>query len=154
MTHFNLKLTGRIIFSLPFIFFGLYRFWNMEFFVNLSPDWLPLPKLWISLVGIGLVAASISIIIGKYTYLASLMLAGMIFILASTVHVPNTIANWQDPVMRSISMALAMKDYTMVGGAIIIAGIFQPKRKPIFLPNFKRIFLNDNETFKEQEISI
>lgn len=154
MTSTRLNLLGRIIFSLPFIFFGLYRFWNMDFFINLSPDWLPLPELWTSLVGFGLIAASFSIIFNKYAHLASLMLAAMIVVLASSVHVPNTISNWNDPALRSISMALAMKDFTMAGGALIIASMTKPQKITNVRKTFSNYFLNDrNEPFSEERIS-
>lgn len=154
MASKRLNLLGRIIFSLPFIFFGMYRFWNMDFFIGLSPDWVPVPQLWISLVGFGLVAASVSIIINKHAHLASLMLAGMIFLLACSVHVPNTILNWNDPTMRSISMALAMKDFTMVGGSIIIASITNPQKVVGVQKTFSNYFFKpENEVSIEDRIS-
>lgn len=146
MTSKRLNLLGRIVFSLPFIFFGIYRFWNMDFFIGLSPHWVPYPELWISLVGFGLVAASVSIILNQYAHLASLMLAGMIFLLACSVHVPNTISNWSDPSVRSISMALAMKDFTMVGGSIIIAGMTKPQKITSVQKTFSNYFFKpENE---------
>lgn len=124
----TLKTTGRILYAVPFILFGLYRFMSMDFFIELSPDWLPAPGLWISMVGFGLVAAGISFIAGRWVYLSGLMLAGMIIILACCVHVPNTINNWNDPTMRSISMAMTVKDFVAAGGALFIAASFRADR--------------------------
>lgn len=126
MNRDKLNKIGRLTFAFPFLIFGIYRFFNLDFFIALVPDIMPAPIFWVALVGLALICASISIIIDKYSFLASVLLAFMILIFAFSIHLPNTIINWDNEGQRSISMAMMIKDIALAGGAFIYASRFFP----------------------------
>ena len=70
--------------------------------------------------GIGLLAAALSVIIGKYDKLACTLLALMLLIFALTIHLPNLL-NADDPAIQAASMGNFLKDIGLTGGALMAA---------------------------------
>lgn len=117
----NLTTIGRILFALPFGVFGLNHFLMIDFFTEQFSFFIPGTGFSILLTGAGLILASISIIIKKYIKLACLLLALMLFIFIAAIHIPKLF----DEGTRVMAMFALLKDTALMGGALMIAGIYQ-----------------------------
>ena len=114
-------LTGsvaRIIFGLPFAVFGILHFVNASGMAGMVP--IPGGVFWVYLTGIALIAASISILIEKYTRLACILLGVMLLIFVLSMHLPAVIGGEMQP-----SMSNLLKDLALAGGAWILAGNYE-----------------------------
>ena len=117
----NLTAIGRILFALPFAVFGLNHFIMVDFFTGMLSSFIPGTSFTIVLTGIALIAASISIIIKKYIRLSCILLAILLFIFITSIHIPRLF----DDATRMISLFALLKDTALMGGALMIAGIYQ-----------------------------
>jgi len=117
----NLTTVGRILFALPFAVFGLNHFIMVDFFTEKFSFFIPGTSFSILLTGAGLILASISIIFKKYIKLACLLLALMLFIFIAAIHIPKLF----NEATRVVSMFALLKDTALMGGALMIAGIYQ-----------------------------
>ena len=117
----NLTTIGRILFALPFAIFGLNHFIMVDFFTGMLNSFIPGTSFTIILTGIALIAASISIIFKKYIKLSCILLAIMLFIFIVTIHIPQLF----DPEKKLFAFVQLLKDVTIMGGALMIAGIYQ-----------------------------
>lgn len=117
----NLTTIGRILFALPFAVFGLNHFIMIDFFTGMLNSFIPGTSFTIILTGIALITASISIIFKKYIKLSCLLLAIMLFIFIVTIHIPQLF----DPTKKLLAMMSLLKDVSIMGGAIMIAGIYE-----------------------------
>ncbi|MDP8205087.1 MAG: hypothetical protein P9L92_00345 [Candidatus Electryonea clarkiae] len=116
-------LTGtaaRIIYSVPLGIFGIMHFMAGHEMTGMVPAFMPGKIFWVYLTGIALIAATISIITKKHIKLASLLLALMLMIFVLTMHVPGLM----NPDMMQMAMVSLLKDISLIGGALIIAGLF------------------------------
>lgn len=114
-------LTGsvaRIIFGLPFAVFGILHFINASAMAGMVP--IPGGVFWVYLTGIALLAASISILIEKYTRLACILLGIMLLIFVLSIHLPAVIGGEMQP-----SMSNLLKDLALAGGAWTLAGNYE-----------------------------
>lgn len=114
---------GRIIFAIPFLVFGFNHFFNWEELAGLYVSYIPIGVYSMLLTGAGLIAAGISIIFKKYVKLSCLLLAFMLLIFIVFLHIPN-IVNHNNVTM---SMTHLFKDLGLLGGALMIAGLFPDK---------------------------
>ncbi|NOQ27061.1 MAG: DoxX family protein [Bacteroidales bacterium] len=117
----NLTTIGRILFALPFAVFGLNHFLMVDFFTGMLNSFIPGTSFTIILTGIALIAASISIIFKKYIKLSCILLAFLLFIFIVTIHIPQLF----DPEKKLLAFMSLLKDVTIMGGALMIAGIYQ-----------------------------
>jgi len=117
----NLTTVGRILFALPFAVFGLNHFFMVDFFTGMLNSFIPGTSFTIILTGIALIAASVSIIIKKYIKLSCVLLAILLFIFITTIHIPKLF----DEATRMSSMVALLKDTSLMGGALMIAGIYR-----------------------------
>lgn len=117
----HLTTIGRILFALPFGIMGLNHFFMVDFFTGMLTSFIPGASFTILLTGAALIAASISIIIKKYIKISCLLLALMLFIFIVSIHIPGLFkdaGNLQ-------SMVALLKDTGLMGGALMIAGIYR-----------------------------
>lgn len=120
----NLISTGRILYAVPFLIFGLLNLLNGSKMTSTVPGWLPVPVFWIYFVGICFIAAAVSILIRKYARLACLLLALLLLVLILSVHIPNLFSEQ----MVQAGMQGILKDTSLLGAALFLAGIFgQPE---------------------------
>lgn len=119
----SITTIGRILFAVPFAIFGINHFLMTDYYVGMLTSFVPRGAYTIILVGILLVAASISIISKKYVKLSTLMLAGLLFIFIVTIHIPHL---FQDSDKTTTIIAL-LKDISLMGGSLMIAGIYSEK---------------------------
>ena len=117
----NLTTIGRILFALPFGIFGLNHFLMVDFFTGMLTSFIPGTSFTIILTGIALIAASISIIIKKYIKLSCILLAALLLIFILTIHIPQLF----DPAKKMLALVALLKDTALMGGALMIAGIYQ-----------------------------
>lgn len=117
----NLTTVGRILFALPFAVFGLNHFIMVDFFTGMLNSFIPGTSFTIVLTGIALIAASISIMFKKYIKLSCLLLALLLFIFIVAIHIPQLF----EDATRMIAMFALLKDMALMGGALMIAGIYQ-----------------------------
>lgn len=78
MKSFN--TIGRILYALPFIFFGITHFIKVDWFDATFTSFIPLGPFTIMLTGVLLIAAGISIITKKYIKLSTTLLAILLLI--------------------------------------------------------------------------
>lgn len=117
----NLTTIGRVLFALPFAIFGLTHFIMIDFLTDQFSFFIPGTSFSILLTGAGLIAASISIIIKKYIKLSCLLLAFMLFVFIAAIHIPQLF----DPAKKLLAFVALLKDVALMGGALMIAGIYQ-----------------------------
>ena len=106
---------ARYLYAIPFGIFGVIHFINGSQMAGYVPSFIPGGVFWVYLVGVALIAACVSIIIGKYTKLACLLLALLLIIFVLTIHIPGV---FQD---MDANMSNLLKDAALAGGALILA---------------------------------
>jgi putative oxidoreductase len=118
----NLKNVGRIIFAVPFAMFGMMHIMMASNMTGMVPSWVPGGVFWVYVTGMALVAAAISIIAKKQIYLASVLLAVLLGVFVMTIHLPAVLGGDQ------MAMGGMLKDISLAGGALLIAGLFKEKK--------------------------
>lgn len=124
----SITTIGRILFAIPFAIFGINHFLMTDYYVGMLTSFVPRGAYTIILVGILLVAASISIISKKYVKFSTIMLAVLLFIFIVTIHIPHL---FEDSDKTTTIIAL-LKDISLMGGSLMIAGIYSeedPEKK-------------------------
>ena len=111
---------GRILFAIPFALFGINHFLMMDYYLGMLTSFIPLGAYTIILTGIMLIATSISIIMKKFVTLSTIGLAVLLFIFIVTIHIPH-LFNEAD---RTTTIIALLKDISLLGGSLIIAGIY------------------------------
>jgi uncharacterized membrane protein len=103
------------LFSLPFIILGAMHFVNGPAMVGLVPSYVPFGIFWVYATGLALVAAGISINIGKKDGLAMKLLAVLLIVFACTVFLPMILAGNQ------MMMPSFLKDLGLAGAALFFS---------------------------------
>jgi uncharacterized membrane protein len=109
---------GRIVFSIPFIAFGLMHFAFGSNMGGLVPSWLPGGVLWVYVTGAALVAGAAAIAANRLVAPAGYGIAALMAAFVLTVHVPGL----GDPATQQMAMAGALKDLGLLGAALFISG--------------------------------
>ena len=110
---------GRWFFAMPFALFGLLHYMNADTMAEISvPAYMPAKTLWVYLTGTGLIAAAVSMIIGKYDKLAATLLAFFLIIMVLLLHIPAAMSGGAG---AQGSMASLLKDISLAGGAMMYA---------------------------------
>ena len=79
------------------------------------PNYMPAPLVWVVVGGIALVAASLSMVLGKYDKLAATLLGIYLLIMVFLVHLPGAMGG-------SVSARfLLFKDLALAGAALMYA---------------------------------
>lgn len=111
---------GRILFAVPFAIFGINHFLMTDYYVGMLTSFVPRGAYTIVIVGILLIAASLSILSKKYVKFSTLMLAFLLFVFIITIHIPHLI-NDSD---KTVTIITLLKDISLMGGCLMIAGIY------------------------------
>ncbi len=110
---------GRWIYPLPFAVFGLMHFMSAQVMADyVVPSYMPVKIVWVFLSGAGLIAAAVSMYIGKYDKLATTLLAIFLLLLVLMVHLPGAMAGGEGA-QNATSMLL--KDLGLAGAAMLYA---------------------------------
>ena len=110
---------GRWIFPIPFLAFGLMHFANAQVMADyVVPAYMPAKAVWVYLSGAGLVAAAVSIYIGKYDKLATVLLSVVLLLFALMVHLPGVLAGGD---AATSAMPGLLKDLGLAGASMLYA---------------------------------
>jgi uncharacterized membrane protein YphA (DoxX/SURF4 family) len=121
----NLTAIGRILFAIPFALFGINHFLMLNYYLGMLTSFVPLGAYTIILTGIMLIAVSISIITKILVKFSTLMLAFLLFIFIITIHIPHLITE----VDKTITIIALLKDISLMGGSLMISGIYAEEEK-------------------------
>jgi putative oxidoreductase len=116
----KIATAGRILFAIPFAIFGINHFLMMDYYLGMLTSFIPLGAYTIILTGIMLIAASISIISRKFVRFSTIMLAILLFMFIVTIHIPHLFIEAD----RSVTLIALLKDISLMGGSLMIAGIY------------------------------
>jgi len=117
---------GRILYAIPFALFGINHFLMTDYYLGMLTSFIPLGAYTIILTGIMLIVASISIITKKFVKISTIMLAILLFLFIVTIHIPNL---FQDT-NRTVTIIALLKDISLMGGSLMIAGIYSEEEEP------------------------
>ena len=110
---------GRWLFPLPFAIFGLFHFMSADAMAEMVvPTYMPAKVIWVYLSGAGLIAAAVSMLIGKYDKLATVLLAVFLLLLVVMVHLPGAMSGGAG---SQASMSMLLKDLSLAGAAMMYA---------------------------------
>jgi putative oxidoreductase len=126
----NYSAIGRILYALPFIFFGITHFIKVDWYDATYTSLIPLGPYTIMLTGVLLIAAGISIITKKYISLAALLLSALLLIFILTIHLPHLIQE-TDEMHFMMSLMLMVKDIALMGGSLMIAGMYSNQNETV-----------------------
>lgn len=114
-----LGLVGRILYSVPFVLFGLGHLMNAGQMAGMVPAYIPGGVVWVYVTGAAMILAAVAIITGIQARLACFGLVLMLFIFILTIHLPGMM----NPQMKMMAMMGLFKDTGLMGGALVIASI-------------------------------
>jgi uncharacterized membrane protein YphA (DoxX/SURF4 family) len=123
----NLVFIGRVLFAIPFAIFGINHFLMTDYYVGQLTSFVPRGAYTILLVGVLMIAASISIIVKKFVKFSTLLLALLLFVFIITIHLPHL---FEDADKTATIIGL-LKDISLMGGSLMIAGIYSENDKPV-----------------------
>jgi len=121
--------SGRFLLALPMLIFPILHFIYPSFVASIIPPWIPWHFFWTYFTALTILAAGIAIVIGKYEYVAALLLGTEIFLFVALIHVFLLFHKagdaWAERPMfgeypsRVIN---AFKDFGLFGAVFIFAG--------------------------------
>ena len=121
----TLTTIGRILYALPFAVFGINHFIMKSFYLGELTDFIPFGGYMILLTGFLLIATSISILTKRFIKQSTLVLAGMLLLFIVTIHIPQLF----DEDKKMIAMIALLKDISLMGGSLMIAGMSEEVKK-------------------------
>ena len=123
----NLTTIGRILYALPFLVFGVNHFIMMDYYMGMLTSFIPKTAYVMVLTGLLMILTSISIITGKFVKISTLLLAGLLLLFILTIHIPHLIQGTNN----TVTMLALLKDISLMGGSLLIAGMFIEKEKAL-----------------------
>lgn len=102
---------GKYLYIIPFAAFGLFHFMNTEMLASFAPGGAPM----VYVTGVALLAATISMLIGKFDKLAATLLGVMLLLFVFILHLPGAMDGDQN------STTQLLKDTMLSGAAFIYA---------------------------------
>ncbi|MEI7662328.1 MAG: DoxX family protein [Bacteroidota bacterium] len=117
----HLSTLGRILFALPFGVLGLNHFFMYNYYVGMVSSFIPGGGFTVIITGVALIAACVAIILKQFIRIACLLLALLLLIFICTIHIPGLF----EPVNANMAMIELLKDSALMGGALMIAGIYK-----------------------------
>jgi putative oxidoreductase len=112
----TLTKIGPYLIAIPAAIFGILHFMGADGMAGMVP--IPGGAIWVYITGLALIAAAVSVIIGKKTRMAATLLAVLLLIFVLTIHLPGVIAGGDGGQMSLMSM---LKDLMIAGGALVYA---------------------------------
>ncbi len=111
-------VSGRWLFAITLIVFGVQHYQYATFISGLVPSWIPWPLFWVYAVMVGFFATAISLMFNKLIHLSATVLAFMFFLWIWTLHIPRVIGDSRsEPEWTSLFI-----DIAMCGISLLIAG--------------------------------
>jgi uncharacterized membrane protein len=84
-----LHILARLMFAVPMGYFGIHDVLDAKSNTDIVPSYFPFPIIWVYIVGLSLIAASIGIIIHQFAKWAYAGLSLLLFIITMTVWYPK-----------------------------------------------------------------
>lgn len=109
---------GKYVYATSLIVFGIGHLTNASAMAGMVP--VPAGELWVYITGIALLAAAVSIIVGKYDKLGAALLGVLLFTFALSIHLPGVI-NATDAVSKQGFLSGFLKDIALAGAAWMYA---------------------------------
>lgn len=109
---------GKYFYALPMAIFGLLHFGNATKMASMAPFG---GEIMVYITGVALLAAAVSIFIGKMDKLAAVLLALMLIIFVLAIHLPGVMSG--DEAKMAASMPNLLKDVGLAGGALMYASM-------------------------------
>ena len=78
---------GRYLLIIPPLVYGVFHFMNAKGMAEMVP--IPGGAIWVYITGAAMIAAAISMVIGKFDKLASALLGLLLIIYALSIHLPG-----------------------------------------------------------------
>ncbi len=119
----TLTTIGRILYALPFAVFGINHFVMKDFYMGELTSFIPFGGYMILLTGVILILTSVSIMTKKYIQVSTLTLAALLLLFIATIHIPQLF----DADKKMIAMIALLKDMSLMGGSLMIAGMSKDK---------------------------
>ena len=113
----KLVAVGRVLFAAPLAAFGAEHLALGRVIIGAVPVWMPVRLLWVYFVGIALIAAALSLVLGIRVRLTATLLAIMFFLFVVMIHVPNAVRG-HDRIVWNV----ALRDLSFGAGALALAG--------------------------------
>lgn len=104
---------GKYLFAIPMLMFGIGHMGNANAMSGMVP--IPGGAFWVYLTGAALIAAAVSIAIGKMDKLATALLGLMLIIFALSIHLPGMMGS--EGMEQQAYMGNLMKDLSLGGAA-------------------------------------
>jgi putative oxidoreductase len=102
---------GKYLFAIPFAVFGIFHFMNAEGMAGMAFG----QTILVYLTGAALILAALSMLIGKFDRLATVLLALMLILFVLLVHMKGAMAGDQ------AAMGGLLKDLMLAGAALLYA---------------------------------
>jgi uncharacterized membrane protein len=109
---------GRLFFAIPLAVFGSEHFTDTADIATMVPSWISAHTFWVYLVGVGLIAAALSITLKVQSRLAATLLGAMFCSFVVLMDIPAIVA---EPSNR-FSWTLALRELAFASGALAFAG--------------------------------
>jgi uncharacterized membrane protein YphA (DoxX/SURF4 family) len=110
---------GRWLFPIPFILFGLLHLMNAEMVAEHAvPAYMPAKIFWAYFSGLGLLAAGVSMLIGKYDKLGATLLAIFLLLMVAMIQAPGAMAGGD---AAQAAMGNLLKDLSLAGASMMYA---------------------------------
>lgn len=114
----NITTTGRVIFAIPFLVFGLFHFMNASAMASIVPNFFPGPgSIWVYLSGLVLILGGLGVLLNKRVKESGYALAGLMAVFVATIHLPGL----GSPETMQMAMGNVLKDTIILGAALYIA---------------------------------
>jgi uncharacterized membrane protein YphA (DoxX/SURF4 family) len=124
----HITTLGRILFAIPFAIFGINHILMVDWYLGTFSSFIPLGPFTIIFTGIVLIATSISIITKYYVRFMAYVLAVLLAIFILSIHLPHL---FDDTSEKAIVMITLLKDISLLGGSLMIAGIWKSDEKKL-----------------------
>ena len=112
-------MIGKILFAVPFLAFGIFHVTGADKMAGMIPAYLPGGVLWVYVSGVALLLAAVSILTGRNTKMATMLLGVMLILFVLILHLPN-LSN-ADPMMAQMAMSGMLKDMGLAGAAFMMS---------------------------------
>ena len=110
-----MRLTGKILYAVPFIVFGINHLIKAEMLKGIVPSYIPGGVIWVYITGIVFIGSALGILTGKYAKKSSWALAIQLALMIVLVQLPMALKG---------NYGNFLKDISLVGGALLVGALF------------------------------
>jgi uncharacterized membrane protein YphA (DoxX/SURF4 family) len=114
----KLVAVGRVLYAAPLAAFGAEHLALGRVIIGAVPVWMPARLFWVYFVGIALIAAALSLVLGIRVRLTATLLAIMFFLFVVMIHLPNAMAHVHERLIWNV----VLRDFSFGAGALALAG--------------------------------